>query len=638
MDGSEKKLIQERKRIGVRSLAKRRRIGRVAAGGLVLLAVLGSFGYFFVVRPAAALMGSVAETRDEAQSLYRRGKDQDLAGVQKGLPELREKLIGVKADLDRFAWLRFVPVLSSYWRDAGHAVEAGRYGVEAGEVMVESLAPYADLLGLKGGSSFSGGSAEARLQTAVSTLEKLTPALEGVGEKTVLMRRELEEIDPDRYPEKFRGEPIREKILALKKQVDDIQGLLAQTTPFVKVLPQILGGAGPKKYLVLFQNNAEIRPTGGFLTAYAIFTIDQGKIRAGRSEDIYILDNSVRKIFPLPEPIKLSPLAVSSWRLRDSNLSPDYVESVKQFKEMYRYAGRAEEVDGIIAIDTQVLVDTLHVLGPLYAAGIDFSDKTVPECDCPQVIYELEKIVDTPAAFARSGRKDILGVLMLAIMQKGLQSSPSHTWPTMLQTLLSDLKEKHVLLYFEDEGIQRAVEKVGFAGRIVPFEGDYLHVNDTNFGGAKSNLFIRETVTQDYQVQDDGSLVKTVTVDYVNPHPWSNCNLEAGELCLNGEAPIWVRVYTPAGSELVSSEGSSREVKAEEDLGKTVFSGWLEVRPEGTAAFSVSYKLPMKAEESLPLLIQKQPGKKEVVHEIRVNGALQQREEVRGDLETEVKF
>ena len=95
-------------------------------------------------------------------------------------------------------------------------------------------------------------------------------------------------------------------------------------------------------------------------------------------------------------------------------------------------------------------------------------------------------------------------------------------------------------------------------GRITEFEGDYLHINDTNLAGAKSNMFVQHFVTQDIEVASDGTVLKTITIDYKNPSPYSDCNLESGGLCLNGLLRNWLRVYVPKGSTLVEFTGARR--------------------------------------------------------------------------------
>ncbi len=127
-------------------------------------------------------------------------------------------------------------------------------------------------------------------------------------------------------------------------------------------------------------------------------------------------------------------------------------------------------------------------------------------------------------------------------------------------------------------------------------------------------MFIEQTVTQEIEIENDGSIVKSVTIDYRNPAPPSNCNLEAGELCLNGLYRDWVRLYVPQGSELIEATGAEIETKVYEDLGKTVFETFYgdqaPLRPEGKKQLTFKYRLPFKLEkgDDYNLLIQKQPG------------------------------
>jgi hypothetical protein len=133
--------------------------------------------------------------------------------------------------------------------------------------------------------------------------------------------------------------------------------------------------------------------------------------------------------------------------------------------------------------------------------------------------------------------------------------------------------------------------------------------------GAKSNLFVVHQVKKEYKVESDGSITKTLTLDYKNPAPASDCNLETGGLCLNGFLRNWVRIYVPKGSTLKESKGSQspkdgspQDLLVREDLGKTVFEGYVEVRPLGAAQVTLSYTLPFKKSSPFKVFYQKQGG------------------------------
>jgi len=368
----------------------------------------------------------------------------------------------------------------------------------------------------------------------------------------------------------------------------------------------------------MFQNDAELRPTGGFLTAYATMKITKGKIESGISQDIYTLDAGFKRKVPAPDPIKKYLPLVYTWNLRDMNLSPDFKVSMDTFTTHMRDSTAEPEYDAIIAIDTEVPVRILKVLGPIGVPGYGgkFSAENDPRCDCPQVIYELENIITRPTYEIREGRKSILGPLMNSMLAN-MMGSPKAKWAEFFNIFTESVNQKHLLMYFNDESKQNAVEVLGAAGRINSYSGDYLHINDTNFAGAKSNLFVENEVAQEITRNDDGSLTKKLTLTYKNPRKGDNCNLEAGQLCLNGLLRDWIRVYIPKGSQLKAGRGFEADMETGEDLGYTVFEGFFTLAPQSVKKLEVEYKTPAgTVDGDYKLLIQKQPGTDPVKHTI----------------------
>jgi len=219
--------------------------------------------------------------------------------------------------------------------------------------------------------------------------------------------------------------------------------------------------------------------------------------------------------------------------------------------------GQPKDIDGIITVDTQVLTDLVNVLGPIEVPGFGtFTTQKDVRCDCPQIIYALSEISDRPTPFVRQDRKGILGPMMRTILTKAY-TAPKTSWPNLFTTAWNDVQARHVQLYFFDQKFQAAAETVGAAGRMQmdPKYPDFLAVVDANLGGAKSNLFTTTDITQEVSAPSNGTIDKKVTLTYKNNHAGSNCNLEAGQLCLNATLRDWNRLYLPKGSKLVNSQG-----------------------------------------------------------------------------------
>lgn len=614
---------------------KKFKVNKKVTIGLAVFVVL----CILIAIPSYFTYQSGLKTYRQAQLIKSAIKKQNIELAGQEIAKTKEYLNETQRNLGYLLPLKFVPVVGWYYSDAESMLNAGEHSLDSAKIVTDSLTPYADVLGLKGNDSFAGGSTEDRIKTAVLSMGKITPEIDKIEASISKAQKEIDKVNPDHYPKIIFGNKVNEQLTTLKLTADQTATAVRDAKPLIKTLPSLLGEKEAKRYLVLFQNDKELRATGGFITAYAIFSIDKGNIKFEKSDDIYKLDDSIRNKPKAPAPIVKYFPKVYTLNLRDSNLSPDFLESMKTFEEMYERASLKEDVDGIIAIDTHVLVSTVKILDDqVQAGGRTFTTQNDPRCECPQIIYELENDISRPVNYIKTDRKSIIGELISAIMVKALSSSPQQYWGPLFQSIIAQTNQKHIMFKLYDEQAQQGIVALNAAGQIKPFEGDYLHINEVNFSGAKVNIFMEEKVDVEYKVDKDGTITKTLTIKYKNPFPPSDCNLERGGLCLNAEYRDWIRIYVPEGSELIESKGSQVKMTTYEELGKTVFDGLVTVRPKGVATFTLTYKLPFKHENGkpLPLLIQKQPGTAGHEYQITVDGKAVEMFNLTTDKETKV--
>ena len=598
-----------------------------------LAALIIIFYIFFGLISAFFLIKAIKST----QKVIGAVKLQDLDATKAYLKDAKSDFKNAQRAQIAFTPLRIIPLFGWYIADVGRLTAAGTYGLSAAESLAEAVTPYADVLGLKGQGTFLGGTAQERLSLAIQTLSKVSPQLDKINADLQKASRQVADIATWRYPNFLPKKP-GEKVQTAKDTFYQIDKLLTETKPLIEVFPQIMGLDDEKRYLILFQNDAELRPTGGFITAYGYFKVKNGLIESEGSSDIYKLDDSLTKRIPAPNIILKYLPNVPNLNLRDSNLSPDYLVSMKQFEELYQNTTANQDIDGIITLDTQFVLDMIGVLGPIEAYNTKFTADKVEECDCPHIIYELEKYADQPVAFERGDRKGILGVLMQQMMTSTF-NAPKSRWPKLIGTVLESLRKKHLLLYFKDTKAQAAAERINFAGRVYQYDGDYFYINETNFAGAKSNLYIQEKVKQQIKLEKEGKITKKVTIEYKYPRRGDNCSLERkGGLCLAGLYRDFIRVYVPKGASLVKSQGAEQGLTEAHDLEKTVFEGFLTIRPEGTTKIEFEYTIPQNSKDEYKLLIQKQPGTPNHTYEIEAFGKKQKPFALDADKEIIIKI
>lgn len=614
----------------------RRKLGRKSLIGLGLAVLFLAF----VSIQSFAVYRQVRKVEAQAKATAYVASQQDIVATKNELEKMKKEVDSLSGKLVPLFFVKIIPFAGGYYSDVEHLSKAASHGIDAGIITSDTLIPYADVLGLKGGSSFTGGSAQDRIRTAVQTMSKVVPEIDKIEAKLVLAQEEMEKVNPKHYPNIGKLKQVRAQLQEVKDITDGAVVAVKEGKPLIKALPQLLGEDGTQKYLMLFQNDAELRPTGGFLTYYSVFKVEEGIITVDSSSDIYDLDNSIPS-HPRADDIIIKYLPkVNTMNIRDINLSPDFIVSMDEFNKMYEDSSRYTEVNGIIAIDTQFFVNIIRILGEVQASGLTFTADNDPRCDCPQVVYELENEISRPVNYVKNDRKGLLADLMLATMDKALSSSPKEYWGRLFQQFVTDAQEKHIMFYMYNDDAQKGMEALNWAGKVNPFEGDYLNINDANFGGQKSNLFVTKSIRMDYNTDKEGVITKKVAIEYKNPRKHSDCNLESGGLCLNATLRNFQRMYVPKGSTLTSSKGSQVKVETKEDLGKTVFESFFTVNPLGKADMSYEYKLPFKlADDSvLPLMIQKQPGVPNVPIEIYVNGKKVQDIDLRTDTEVNLEL
>ncbi len=579
----------------------RRRLVLVA--GFCLLFII--FCLLFIIRPGLRVYAVVKEAQPHVRSLKDAAILQDLQMASEELKALDEKVTAIGTNLKALSWVGAVPVIKNYYHDAKRLLAAADYGIETGQIIVEAVEPLADVLGFKTEKTAAVLDAEKKVQGLVKAMPQIVLRMDEIAAKFSLIRQELDQIEPNRYPRSFRGQPIRSLLADAKHSMGQIEESMPDIKELLTILPGALGDPQPKTYLVLFQNDKELRPTGGFLTAYALLTLRNGEIVSVSSDDMYHLDMAI-PWHPAPPPVLARYLKVKKYWARDTNLSPDFKESVLEFEKFWDRAPNVPEIDGVIGMDTYVVKELLNVLGPVKLP--DHEEEFTSE----NVVYQLELYANLLMKFQWE-RKDLLGRLMNAILEKAFHA-PREQWKPLFTAGLKLAEEKHILLYLHNQQAQTLTEKYNLAGRIRDFEGDYLHVNDANFAGRKANWYVEEEVTKEVKIEEGKKIESVVSIDYENTGAY--------HAEWNTGYRDYVRIYVPKGSRLISSSGSLSPVETFEDLGKTVFAGYVACDPLQKASFVVKYELPedIIEGEKYKLLIQKQPGTDGHRYVINING------------------
>ncbi len=400
----------------------------------------------------------------------------------------------------------------------------------------------------------------------------------------------------------------QQTFLPLQNRLPTIVQTLSQFDELSDLAIQILGGDSTKRYLLVFQNNTEIRATGGFMGSFA-----ELKVRNGVMEHLFVpsggtydLQGLLRESRLAPQPLQI---LSARWEFQDANWFPDFPTSARQIIEFYRDAG-GPSVDGVIAVNATYVADLIGLLGPIEMPAYG---RTI---DSENFLFEAQTIVELEYDRGENKPKQFIGDLAPKLVERTLEADPEK-FLALIDHLSTGLAQKEIQLYSADEKTQRAILNQHWGGAIEPANRDYLLLVDSNLGGGKTDGVIEQKVDLAIEIQDDDSIINTVTIKRTH-HGLKG-------VAFTGVNNVdYLRLYVPKGSELIEARGfrtlddslfempeedwifdddlqfaaATSTIHAEsgttlyEENGKTVFGNWVFTAPGETETVSYRYRLP----------------------------------------------
>jgi hypothetical protein len=416
---------------------------------------------------------------------------------------------------------------------------------------------------------------------------------------------------------------------------DDLPALGA----LARLAPALGGLRAPVTFLLVVQNEDELRGTGGFITAVGTVTIDRGRVRSLDIEDSFAVDDFNNVLYPqAPEPIRVY-MDAPLWVLRDANWSPN-LPTVAPFVAALYSATRPGPLDGVITVDQAALRFLLEGTGPIRVEGI-------AQPITARNVVEVMRAARNPAPGQEVGyewwlqRKDF----MPDIARQVLKKAPFASWPRLADSAIRALDQRHVQIWLEDPQAAALLAERGWDGALRAGGGDFLMVVEGNVGFNKVNAVTRASIAYAVDLRDPAAPSARVTVTDHNPAagsagcvPGPDYGTGTYDDLVNRCFWNYLRVLTPTGAQVASvtnhaipaewlllGEMETGRVRVTLESEAVQAIGTLVVVPPGeTAVTEYAYSLPAGvlatdgATVTYTLHVQKQSGTQAVPFELEV--------------------
>jgi hypothetical protein len=381
---------------------------------------------------------------------------------------------------------------------------------------------------------------------------------------------------------------------------------LTSIDDLVKLLPsaiEILGGNGPRTYLVEQMDPAELRGGGGFIGTYSILTADQGSLKLVRSGSINSIDNPRPNLgqsaYVAPPPALRELIGRSGWTLEDSNFFADFVANARAGETLLQHQ-IGVHVDGVIAIDPTTIADLLLVTGPVAVPGFGV---TVQSDGFVANLFQLEE-----SANRKANRKDFIAQVGNALFTKVSELS-STKLTDLVDTLNKAAQARHLQAYFNNVDAESQMDTYGWSGTVNPAKSsNFFLENEANLGATKANFYIQRSFELTTQRSASGIHVDVkVTLTDTTPIDFPGGSQYRG----------YVRFFVGSSATGLTTASLDAKNYQRTDIpaGTASKDGWfvVTVNPRtrsGVGSFTFSFDLPWSGASNNPqqLYLQKQPG------------------------------
>lgn len=381
---------------------------------------------------------------------------------------------------------------------------------------------------------------------------------------------------------------LKGSVDSLTRKIADYSSLIKKSRTITAILPGLIALDGQKSYLILVENNMELRPAGGFIVSFAKVSFEKGKLKALKVDDIYNLDKNLSFNVEPPQELKAD-VGLNSWYLKDSNWEADFPTTARQAEWFYNKE-TGEAVQGVIGLTSLGLSDLLAVLGPIQLADINeqvtadnFFEKSLSHAE-----LSFFSGSQTKKNFLTSVAEQIFNKLFFVSKQN---------WPGIVTSLNKSLEQKQLSLYFDDPKLFSAVSSQDWTS-IMPRQAsgtgdglqDFLANVEANVGTNKANYFVDRSYSLETNFGKDGAVAQRLRISFTNKSPSNTFPA--------GVYKNRLRVYLPFGAKLnralYSESDITRDVKSFVDYGRSGYSVLLELKSREQKTLILDYQLPDK--------------------------------------------
>ena len=376
-------------------------------------------------------------------------------------------------------------------------------------------------------------------------------------------------------------------------QLETLVGSTTTAATSAALAPGMLGADGPRTYFLAFQNNAEVRGTGGLVGAFGVAVADKGTITVTRTGEDSQFSQFAKPVISLGPEYDTIYGTGAEMDLREANLSPHFPDAATIWSAMWARQSK-HPVDGVLALDPVAMAGILTATGPATLPdGTEVTGANVVQLT-EQKAYD--QFTDP------SVRKEFLQLVAHAMFTQLITGGGSPK--ALLTGLGSAVGGGHLRLWSAHPAEQAQLATLPISGELTMTPGPYAQLVLNNAAGGKLDYYLDRTLTYTAAPCTTGLRASTITVTLHNGAPTSGLSAYALTRADKPDHPYppgqnrtLVSVYAAVGAQLTSATlaGKPVQIQATIERAHPRLSTYLDIDPASSATLVLHLEEPSVA-------------------------------------------
>lgn len=547
---------------------------------------------YFVVYPILGTLIGIFLINTSTRSLTTSVLDMDHERSRQEIERLDRNIERVAESVDNMYWIFILTGQNELYDNSTQLVLGAQYTVQGAGELIDAVYPLAQYIrDFEPALDFqtSTPTTTREYRSYLEEIERNTYKLDEASYKISLASQIINNLNTTVFPT-----PLQDRVLEIKDVISSLEEGAETFSELNSFLPDLLGVSERRRYLLLLQNEGEIRSTGGWLTSYGVIGIEGGQIRELFVDDIYNADGTLRvqnKVHTPPRSM-VNALEINQLPFSLVNWHPDLSDTLIQAEPFIQDLGKGSSLHGLITLDTTFVRRLLERWGGIEVPG---ESELITSDNLHAKIFQMhEEFVP-----GSTQKTTFLANLANEIVKKVF----SMDVPELIEIgdiFESTLNEKHLQATFRNQDAYNFFSSRNWANSMGMQYNNAPIPIDWNWGGNKANLYLEKNHNLAVNVRDSDTIDFAYSLTVEN----SSTRNEYPE----GDYVNYQRIFIPPDATVLRIRGfEENDYLIYRESGFKVIGGWFNTPTRETNTLEIAYRVERSGQGSnFPIVLQEQ--------------------------------